>query len=317
MGASAPKQPSNCSINWNLKYGNHMKEKTIYALGFFDGVHLGHQALLSACRETATEYCCHPGVVTFTSHPDTLVTGNTPGLINTAADREALLGAYGMDTVVTLPFDEALRAMPWQDFFQLLLTQYGAAGFVVGEDFRFGYRGEGNARKLKDACAAAGLPCVIVPEQTVDGVRVSSTHIRSLLERGEMALALRFLGHPHIMTGTVVSGRQIGRTIGIPTANVLLPEGMIVPRLGVYACRAYVEGREYCAVTNIGCRPTVNGHQTRAESWLLDFDGDLYGRQLTLAFHTFLRPEQKFPSLEALQTEIRKNGEETRRFFEK
>lgn len=291
--------------------------RTIYALGFFDGVHLGHQALLSACRETATEYCCHPGVVTFGSHPDTLVTGNTPGLINTAADREALLRAYGMDTVVTLPFDEALRAMPWQDFFQLLLTQYGAAGFVVGEDFRFGYRGEGNARKLKDACAAAGLPCVIVPEQTVDGVRVSSTHIRSLLERGEMALALRFLGHPHIMTGTVVSGRQIGRTIGIPTANVLLPEGMLVPRLGVYACRAYVEGREFCAVTNIGCRPTVNGHQTRVESWLLDFDGDLYGRQLTLAFHTFLRPEQKFPSLEALQTEIRKNGEETRRFFEK
>ena len=293
-----------------------MKEKTIYALGFFDGVHLGHQALLAACRETATEYRCRKGVVTFASHPDTLVTGSTPALINTIADRECLLRHFGMDTVVTLPFDEPLRAMPWQDFFRLLVDEYNAAGFVVGEDFRFGYRGEGNAWKLKDACAAAGLPCVIVPEQTVDGVRVSSTHIRSLLERGQMTEAVKFLGHPHILTGTVVSGRQIGRTIGIPTANVLLPEGMLVPRLGVYACRAFVQGRSYPAVTNIGSRPTVNGHQVRAESWLLDFEGDLYGKTVMLEFYKFLRPERRFSSLEELRREILNNAEQTRQYFE-
>ncbi len=294
-----------------------MKERTIYALGFFDGVHLGHQALLAACRETATEYRCRKGVVTFASHPDTLVTGTTPALINTVADRECLLRAHGMDTVVTLPFDEALRAMPWQDFFRLLLESYGAAGFVAGEDFRFGYRGEGNARKLKEACDALGLPCVIVPEQTVDGVRVSSTHIRSLLEQGQMEKAVRFLGHPHILTGTVVSGRQLGRTIGIPTANILIPRELLVPMCGVYACRCRIDGKLYSAVTNIGSRPTVGGHQVRSESWILDFTGDLYGKPITLEFHAFLRLEQKFPSLEALQAEIRKNGEETRRFFEK
>lgn len=289
--------------------------KTIYALGFFDGVHLGHQALLAACRETATEYRCHKGVVTFASHPDTLVTGSTPALINTIADREALLRHFGMDTVVTLPFDEALRAMPWQDFFRLLVDEYNAAGFVVGEDFRFGYRGEGNAAKLKAACDAQNLPCAIIPEQTVDGVRVSSTHIRSLLEQGQMTEAIKFLGHPHILTGTVVSGRQIGRTIGIPTANVLIPGELIVPLQGVYACRCRVGGAVYSAVTNIGSRPTVGGHRITVEPWLLDFDGDLYGKELTLEFYKFLRPERKFPSLEELSAEIRKNAEQTRQYF--
>lgn len=294
-----------------------MKEKTIYALGFFDGVHLGHQALLAACRETATEYGFLAGAVTFGVHPETLVLGRAPALLNTDADREALLRSRGMDTVVTLPFDEQLRAMPWQEFLNLLLDTYGAAGFISGDDFRFGYRGEGNAEALRAYCRERNLPCVTVPEQTVDGIRVSSTHIRSLMEQGQMEQAVRFLGHPHILTGTVVSGRQLGRTIGVPTANVLLPEGLLVPKFGVYACRAFVQGRSYPAVTNIGSRPTVNGHQVRAESWLLDFSGDLYGKQLTLEFYAFLRPEQKFPSLEALQAEIRKNGEETRRFFGK
>lgn len=294
-----------------------MKEKTIYALGFFDGVHLGHQALLAACRETATEYGFRTGAVTFGAHPETLVLGRAPALLNTDADRERLLRAYGMDTVVTLPFDEALRAMPWQDFLALLLDTYGAVGFITGDDFRFGYRGEGNAEKLRTYCCERNLPCVTVPEQTVDGIRVSSTHIRSLMEQGQMAQAVRFLGHPHILTGTVVSGRQLGRTIGVPTANVLLPEGLLIPKFGVYACRASVQGRSYPAVTNIGSRPTVNGHQVRAESWLLDFSGDLYGKQLTLEFYAFLRPEQKFPSLEALQARIQLDANQTRKLLKR
>ena len=288
-----------------------MKEKTIYALGFFDGVHLGHQALLAACREIAMEYGYRTGVVTFASHPDTLVTGSTPGLINTVSDRERLLRRGGMEIVVTLPFDEALRAMDWQDFYRLLIAQHGAAGFVVGEDFRFGYRGQGNAQKLLAACREAGLPCVIVPEQTLDGVRVSSTHIRTLLEQGRTAEATRFLGHSHILTGTVVTGRQLGRTIGVPTANILLPEELVIPCRGVYACRCRIGDAVYPAVTNIGSRPTVGGHQTRAESWILDFSGDLYDRQITLEFVKFLRPERKFDSLDQLRRQIQLDAAET------
>ena len=294
------------------------KERQILALGFFDGVHLGHGALLKACRALADEAGCRAGVVTFSSHPDTLVFGKTPGLINTAADRERLMRElYAMDTVITLPFDRAMMTMPWQDFFRLLLTRYHAGGLVCGHDFRFGDRGLGDGQKLAEACKAAGIPCVVVPEQTLDGVTVSSTHIRSLLERGDMETAVRFLGHPYILSGTVVHGHQLGRTIGIPTANLTLPGELVPPKFGVYACLARIGDKKYPAVTNIGTRPTVQGEGITAEPWILDFEGDLYGRELVLEFYRFLRPEKKFRSLEALQVEIRKNAEETREFFKK
>ena len=294
-----------------------MKERTIYALGFFDGVHLGHQALLAACKALASQENCAAGVITFDSHPDTLVLGKTPALINTSADRTLLLKAFGMETVIALPFDKAMMEMPWQEFFRMIVETYHVAGIVCGSDFRFGHRGEGNAELLRAACEKENIPCVVVPEQTVDGIRVSSTHIRSLVEAGDMETAVRFLGHPHIFTGTVISGRKLGRTIGIPTANLALPEGLLVPRLGVYACLAVIDGEKHMAVTNIGMRPTVEGHHITVEPWILDFDGDLYGKTLTLEFHKFLRPEQKFPDLSTLQGEIRKNGEETRNFFGK
>ena len=131
-----------------------------------------------------------------------------------------------------------------------------------------------------------------------------------------MEEAALFLGHPHILTGEVVSGRKLGRTLGIPTANLSIPEGVINLPFGVYACKACTEKGEYLAVTNIGNRPTVGGHRITVEPWLLDFDGDLYGTSLTLSFYTFLRPEQKFPSLDALKEEIQKNAGECRKFFE-
>ena len=295
-----------------------MRAKTVYALGFFDGVHLGHGALLRSCRDLADEIGCEAGVVTFEGHPEGLVRGSAPQLINTAADREKLLREnYRVDRVVSLPFDRSLMEMPWQDFFRKLTDEYRAAGLVCGHDFRFGYRGQGNAELLSQACREAGIPCVVVPEQRLEGVTVSSTHIRGLLEAGEMERAVEFLGHPHILSGEVVSGRQLGRTIGVPTANLRLPDGILVPRFGVYCCKAVVDGKVYPAVTNVGTRPTVEGHHITVEPWLLDFAGDLYGRKITLEFYKFLRPERKFDSLEELKDEIRKNAEQTREFFEK
>lgn len=294
-----------------------MREKTIYALGFFDGVHVGHQALLTQCRQMAQRMEHQAGAVTFLGHPDTLVAGVTPPLINTPEDRSRLLRHYKMDTIVELPFDEKLRSTTYESFFRLLVDRYAAGGLVCGFDFRFGSRGEGTPEKLKRLCHREGIPCVVVPEQRVKDVPVSSTYIRSLLERGELETATEFLGHPHVYTGTVVAGRQLGRTMGIPTANLVLPEGVLVPKLGVYACRAWTDGRCYPAVTNVGVRPTVHGEGVTVEPWLLGFDGDLYGKPLTLEFHCFLRPECKFPSLTELQAQIRKNAEETYKFFEK
>lgn len=293
-----------------------MKEKLIYALGFFDGVHLGHQALLAACRQLANSADAKAGVVTFTSHPDALVSGNAPQLINTIADRKRLLQAYGADVVVEIPFDKQLMQTPWSDFLQKLIDM-GAAGFVCGSDFRFGAGGSGTAEKLAAFCESRDLPYAIVPQQLISGIRVSSTHIRSLLEVGDMKAATEFLGHPHVFTGKVVPGRGLGHTLGIPTANMALPEDVICPKHGVYACKALVDGREYLAVTNIGNRPTVGGHHVTVEPWLLDFEGDLYGKTVTLQFYEFLRPEQKFPDLDSLKAEILRNAAQTRKILEK
>lgn len=290
-----------------------MKQKTIYALGFFDGVHRGHAALLSACQKLSRENDCLSGAVTFESHPDTLVLGDTPALINTSADRERLLREnYAMDSVVKLPFDNRMKSMPWEDFLRMLMEDYGAAGFVCGADFRFGSLGLGNAALLEGFCHERGLPCAVVPEQLLEGVRISSTYIRTLLENGEMGRAVTFLGHPHILTGEVVPGIQLGRTLGIPTANLHLPAGLVVPKFGVYACRCRVEGKVYPAVTNIGTRPTVGGEGITVEPWILDYEGDLYGREITLEFLAFLRPEEKFEDLDRLKAEIHKNAQQTR-----
>lgn len=289
--------------------------KTVYALGFFDGVHLGHRALLNMCRALADSCGCTAGAITFGSHPDTTVLGSTPMLINTAEDRSSLLH-QAVDKVITLPFDRKMRETQWRDFLDMLCRDFDAAGFVCGDDFRFGARGRGNAQLLAGYCRELGLPCAVVSGKMLCGTRVSSTHIRSLLEAGRMEEAVVFLGHPHILTGTVIPGQQLGRRLGIPTANLRLPDGLAVPRFGVYACRVELDGKWYPAVTNIGTRPTVDGRGITVEPWILGYSGDLYGRTITLEFHAFLRPERKFDSLEALQAEIRANAVQTRRLFD-
>ena len=292
------------------------QNKKIIALGFFDGVHLGHQALLKACVAMAKPGKMSPCAITFDGHPQSLFAESIPPMINTVADREALLQAYGMELVRILPVTKEVMSTDWRDFLERLIGD-GAAGFVCGSDFRFGTGGSGTAEKLTLYCKEKALPCTVVPEQTLGGIRISSTHIRRLLEQGAMEEAARFMGHPHRLSGQVTTGRQLGRTLGIPTANILIPQGVVVPRHGVYACMAEADGQKFAAVTNIGSRPTVGGHRITVEAWLLDFQGDLYGKNLTLDFYKFLRPERKFDSLEELKAEIRENACQTREFFEK
>ena len=292
-----------------------MREKFVIALGFFDGVHRGHQELLKACRRLADELGCRAAAVTFSSHPDTLVFGKTPELINTPADRQRLLRKYGMDKVIELPFDRKMMTMPWQGFFRMLVADFGAAGLVCGHDFHFGDRGAGNPQILQQACGEIGIPCHVVTEQKIDGITISSTYIRGLIKEGLMGSAASFLGHPHILSGEVVRGQQLGRTLGIPTANLRLPEGVLCPRFGVYACKVEIDGKDYMAVTNIGSQPTVGGTGITVEPWILGYEGDLYGRTLCLRMYYFLRPEQKFENLDALKRTIRHNAQQTREYF--
>lgn len=291
------------------------KEKRIYALGFFDGVHLGHQALLTACCALAKEHSCGTAAITFDAHPQTLFSDCIPTLLSTVGDRSALLRSYGIDHIHSFPVSKEVMSTPWEAFLEQLMAQ-GAVGFVCGDDFRFGHRGEGNADRLHSFCEANGLPCIIVPEQTRGGKRISSTYIRTLIEQGDMKSATGFLGHPHILSGMVIHGKKLGRTLGIPTANLVIPAGIVVPKFGVYACRAIVDGSVYPAVANVGIRPTVSGSGITVEPWILDFEGDLYEKEITLEFYRFLRAETKFPDLTALQRQIHADADETRRYFE-
>ena len=291
---------------------NHYKR--IFALGFFDGVHRGHQALLAECVRLARAMDVETAAITFESHPQSLFRKDVPPLLTTLRDRFRLLLRYGIDHVYPFPVTQEVMGKDWKEFL-LELMECGARGFVCGHDFHFGARGEGDADKLKAFCAERNLPCTVIPEQTMDGVRISSTYIRRQIEEGDMATAVRFLGHGHMLTGEVVTGRKLGHTLGFPTANIELPENVIVPRHGVYACRAYVGSQSYLAVCNVGNRPTVEGHQVRTETWLLDFEGDLYGQSVTLEFLYFLRPEQRFASVDALKKAVLQDAENTRKFF--
>ena len=291
------------------------REKRVIALGFFDGVHIGHGALLSRVAEVAERLGAIPAALTFDRLPkhrqDTL-------LLTTEADRKWLMSSYyNICEVEVLHFDKAMMEMPWQTFVtDILVDRYQASHVVAGHDYHFGYMGQGNPEKLKALCAQLGIGCDIIGRVELDGVTVSSTHIRDLLTRGEMEEACRYLGHPHVLSGTVTHGKKLGRTIGIPTANLIPPAGILMPAFGVYATRVVTEEGSHPAVTNVGRRPTVDdGDAVTVEPWILDFSGDLYGKTIRVEFYKRLRGEEKFDSLADLQAEIFRNGEETRAYF--
>lgn len=292
--------------------------KRVIALGFFDGIHIGHAALLNRTLLRAVEIDAIPSALSFDIHPDTLVYGKPVPLINSAAGRADLIRRlFGIENVIFIHFNREVMQMPWQQFVQTLIREMDAAWFVVGHDFRFGWKGEGNAQRLNAYCEEHGIGCDVIPAVTLDGRVVSSTYIRELIEAGDMERANEFLGHPHTLVDTVHYGYRLGTKMGTPTINMQFPDGVLVPRHGVYAAKAVLEdGSEHMAVTNVGVRPTVSGeNRVSVESFILDYSGNLYDRQVRIEFFAFLRPEKKFPSVEALKAQILRDAEETRRFF--
>ena len=292
--------------------------KRAIALGFFDGVHIGHGALLNKTKQRAQELGAVPSVLSFDVHPDTLVFGKEVPLINSALGREEIIRrCYGISDVVFIHFSRQTMQMPWQEFADNIIRQLGLLWIVVGHDFCFGYRGEGTAEKLRDYCAERNIGCDIIKPVCLDGRIVSSTFIRTLIAEGDMEQAARYLGHPHTLQDTVHSGYHLGTKLGAPTINMSFPEGVIVPRHGVYAAKVYLEdGSEHIAVANVGVRPTVSEDQSvNVETHLIEFSGNLYGRQARVEFYRFLRPERKFPDYEALSRQIRQDADNALDYF--
>ena len=292
--------------------------KRVIALGFFDGVHKGHGALLRTVAQVADRLGAKPCAFTFDRSPTAAITGQAVPLLSSVEDRVWLMRRYyGIEEVIVAPFD-GMQKMDWQDFVsEYLQKELGAVHVVAGHDFHFGYMGKGNPQRLQEKCRELGMGCDIIQKVEQDGITISSTYIRTLIAQGEVERADQFLGHPHTLTNRVAHGKKIGTTtLGFPTVNLLIPQGVIVPAFGVYATRVWIEGKGYLAVTNVGVRPTVeNTDRVTVEPWILDFDGDLYGQNIRVEFYKQLRPERKFGSIDELKTAILKNAQETRLYF--
>ncbi len=295
------------------------KKMRAVALGFFDGLHRGHAALLHKLYNRATELDLEAAVVTFDVHPDTLVFGNNVPLINTAEERKDMIRRmFFIDTTIFLHFNRKMMQMQWQDFIASAVSELRIEAVVIGHDFTFGYRGEGTPERLKEWCDQNSICCDVIPAVRVDGRIVSSTEIRQLIEEGKIEEANRLLGHPHIISDTVHSGYHLGQKLGTPTINQSITQGVVVPKFGVYASKVYLDdGSVHTAVTNIGTRPTVSTlDQVSVESHLLDFSGNLYGRKARVELHHYQREERRFENTSLLAEQIQRDAEEARCWFQ-
>jgi riboflavin kinase/FMN adenylyltransferase len=287
-------------------------EPTSLTIGVLDGVHLGHRRLLAHLDETLTRT-----VLTFDPHPiEVLAPGTAPRLITTITERLALLAACGLDRVGILDLREIKDLTPDSFVSQVLVDRLDLAHLVVGADFRFGRDRAGNVTILEELGAHHGFEVEVIEFVMDDGAPVSSSRIRSLIESGRVADAAALLGSTFSVTNTVIAGDKRGRRLGYPTANLAPPERKLIPAMGVYACFALIGGDRHSAAVNVGVRPTFGGGELLIEAFILDFDDDIYGNELTIEFVQYLRPEIAFDGVEELVERMRVDTDQSRIILE-
>ncbi len=289
-------------------------EPTFLALGSFDGVHRGHQAVIGEMVEAARQAGARSAVLTFFPHPKRVIQGlQDRYYINSLEDRENLLAALDVDLVITHPFNEDVRNIRAADFVRQLREELGMQQ-IWGGNFAFGYKREGDVAFLQRLGQEKGFSVRLVDSMVQwDGSPVSSSRVRKSLSEGHFSDVTGCLGRIYSLSGVIVKGDQRGRTIGFPTANLATWDELLLPANGVYATYAWVDDQQFLAATNVGVRPTINGGDRVVEAHLLDFDGDLYGHTVRLEFIQHLRPEKKFSGLEALKKQIHTDVAEVRR----
>jgi riboflavin kinase / FMN adenylyltransferase len=284
-------------------------EHAVVTSGTFDGVHVGHQKILSRLLESARQSGGQSVVITYWPHPRLVLTPRHPHelrLLTTIEERIAGLAKFDLDYLLIIPFTKEFASLSPETYVQkILLHTLHTKKLVIGYDHHFGCNREGNFDFLQANAHRFGFTIEEIPRQDIDEVGVSSTKIRQALETGEVEQANRFLGRPYSLTGTVVEGDKLGRTIGYPTANLQVEEPFkLIPANGVYAVRVQEEGKSYGGMLNIGFRPTLGGTSLSIEAHLFHFSGDLYGKLLEVAFVARLRDEQKFNGLEELKAQL-------------
>ncbi|MBL0013995.1 MAG: bifunctional riboflavin kinase/FAD synthetase [Flavobacterium sp.] len=298
----------------------HSDKKAIVTIGTFDGVHVGHQKIIERLVENARNRNAESAILTFFPHPRMVLQDQTEiRLLNTIDERTSLLEKKGLDNLIIHPFDKAFSRLTAEEFVKnILVDQLNIEKIVIGYDHRFGRNRTANIDDLIEFGEKYNFEVEQISAQEIQEASVSSTKIRTALEEGNIALANQFLGYSYFLTGVVQEGKQLGRTIGFPTANLKIVENYkLIPKEGVYIVESNLEGRKVYGMMNIGTNPTFDERLLSIEIHFLDFDADLYNQKIQISLLKYLRPEQKFESVALLKTQLEIDKNQTLQYVEK
>lgn len=299
----------------HLNLTKKLDEPIAVALGYFDGLHLGHQAVIKEVVEYAKAHQIRSAVMTFSPSPNIFLKKlESDCLLTPYQEKVRLLNELGVDELIILPFNEELASMRAIDFIERYLIQYGVVHVSTGFDFRFGRMGEGEVELLRHYSDQFSLN--VIPKYELEQEKIGATEIKRYLADGNIKKVTQMLGRPYRMHGMVVSGQQRGRQIGFPTANLQLSENYVIPKKGVYAVEVEIKGKRYAGMCNIGHNPTFNfNDQVSIETYILDFSDDIYGKEMTLDFYEYLREEKRFGSIAELMKQLEEDYQYVRSYF--
>jgi len=293
----------------NIKGGHKIKPNGVYAIGNFDGIHLGHKEILENTKRISSENNKPCGIIMFEPHPQKFFKTDLDGFyLSNLETKQYLLKPFDIDFFIVLEFDNEMAQRTPEEFVKdIIVNSFQASHVVVGYDFRFGSRRIGNANSLQEICSSLDIGVSIIEKQKRGDKILSSSIIRNYLSEGEIGLAQEMLGHRWVVKSKVVSGNKRGREIGFPTANILMKD-WIQPKYGVYAVIVEFNGKIYKGISNLGIRPTFDETEPMLETYLFDFSGDLYDKDIIVSFVDFIREEKKFDGIDSLRSQIEEDS---------
>ncbi len=292
-----------------------LRTPCVLALGCFDGVHIGHRAVIDAARDLASKHGLPLAVFTFASPPRNFFSPNSTPLITPPEQKPQIFSDLGVDICVCVaPSREVFDMSPTVFINEVIVGKLCAKFVVCGYNYTFGKGGAGSPETLGAQLSHKGVGVCVLEKKTLDGKEISSSAIRECVSRGDLDTAAQLLGRPYSVSAKVVDGQHLARSLGFPTVNILPPHGQLLPPNGVYVSRVCFDGKEFFGITNVGVRPTVGTKILCVETHIINFEGNLYGKQIRVEFLRFVRPEQRFESVEQMAKQIHKDIDSAKKY---
>ena len=291
----------------------HYNKSIVLALGFFDCVHVGHLALINETKKMALNLGCESAIFTFCNDPNIVL--NKTSQVYTFDDRKIIFDNLSIDNIICETFTKEFANLSPEEFLDNLLSRFNIVGIVVGKDYAFGKDATGNTTFLKKYLANKNIKVKVLPFEKVNSQKVSTSHIKKFIKDGNIQVANTILTQPYFMVGEVVHARHRGTIIGYPTANILENENRVKLGAGTYITKVYVDNKSYLGITNVGPKPTFDEHSRSIETYILDFNRDIYGKTITVEFYKKIREVMKFPSVPSLCNQMTQDEKEARLFF--